>query len=235
MAPTTENTNEKAKSPGKDKTKLKRLARKSFKRKKVDSADSDWEDTSEIDFDAVIEKKVNVAIDNILEKITNRLDDKLELMVKSYDKKIEDCVSKIVQDKTQQIKVKIEKNSSEIAVQAAKLNTIKTQSTKNKADILNQNKKIAKIDQNMEKNKTDIAKQAAKMNHVEMQGDKNAADIATCEDKIRGIENSLEFYSADIDDMKQKLTDVTSQFKNGALTISEDNQTHAPLDVLLKG
>ena len=73
MAPVNNNSPEKSKCPRKTKIKIKRINRKSLKRKKTELTDSEYEDMSETaNYDLVIEDKVNAAVDNILETITKR-------------------------------------------------------------------------------------------------------------------------------------------------------------------
>ena len=237
MAPVDDKSPKKDKSPGMGRSKLKRIGRKALKRKKPDLFDSEWEEINEtMNFDTIIEEKVNTAIDTIVDKVTKNLDEKLEKMVESHNKKIEDSIDELVRNKLKDIKQQCDKNTSDIAAQSAKINSVKTQSSKNKTELANHATKINKINQTLQKkNKSDISGYETKLVHLELQGSNTKEEITRYASKIKDIENSLDFYSTDMEELKQKTNDLKNSNENASLSVTQEHTANQLLtDVLIK-
>ena len=156
-------------------------------------------------------------------------------MVQGYDKKIEDCVNKVVTEKIKQMKHQGDKKSSDLAAQSAKLNNIKTQTGKNKTDSANHTTKINKMNQIFDTNKMDIAGHTAKLKELESQQTKLTQNVLECDSKIKDIENSLNFYSTDIDELKHEAKEIRDRTIDSARERPDDlAKQHTLTDVLIK-
>lgn len=201
-------------SPAKTKLKPKRAIRKSQKRKKTD--DNEWEDydtDNSANFQDMIQKKVDNAVENILEKVNSTLDKKLNEMVKSYENTIEDRISKIVHDQINHLKLKCENNVSEIAAQKIAINNTKSLAGTNKKDIAQNTATLAQVSRDMDNIKQEMMSQDKQSKVIEKQFN----------DSIFEIEKSLNFHSAEVDDLRKVVDELKVQTENET---SSANQKH---------
>lgn len=212
-------------SPVKIKLKPKRSIRKAQKRKKSDVTDGEWEEFDDSpNFQSMIQKKVDKAVENILENVNASLDKKLSEMINDYETKIEVKINKIVSEQIKQIKIKCEKSASDLATQTLVINSVKSLAGQNKSEIAKQNTKLTKLSTAIENSKKDMFSQNKHIQDIEANLNKQSEQESILDTKTRDIEKSLNFHAAEVDDLKKEIGGLKQQMAQHSASNSNTTQ-----------